>query len=221
MHYTPCTMRGGRRSHCALIDRTGQPPTFSELRNSAISNDWHGVAIINSKDMVTMMMIILMMMAMMMITHFLFMTRLLDGDMQLTLMSVVPCRLQIAIEKRPKFARITFEETYLEEVQGSAELIIKIIVIITIIIIKIIVIIITIITIIIIITIITLMVWSAAHDMVSFSPSHLYAVLYFVPSGPTPVKMKRFKIFRISYSHFYFVRSGTYRLNCIFAGRLH
>ena len=42
MHYTvPCTMRGGRRSHCALIDRTGQPPTFSELRNSAISNDWH------------------------------------------------------------------------------------------------------------------------------------------------------------------------------------
>ena len=117
MHYTPCTMRGGRRSHCALIDRTGQPPTFSELRNSAISNDWHGVAIINSKDMVTMMMIILMVM----ITHFLFMTRLLDGDMQLTLMSVVPCRLQIAIEKRPKFARITFEGTYLEDVQGSAE----------------------------------------------------------------------------------------------------
>ena len=117
MHYTPCTMRGGRRSHCALIDRTGQPPTFSELRNSAISNDWHGVAIINSKDMVTMMMIILMVM----ITHFLFMTRLLDGDMQLTLMSVVPCRLQIAIEKRPKFARITFQGTYLEEVQGSAE----------------------------------------------------------------------------------------------------
>jgi len=71
-------------------------------------------------------------------SHFLFMTRLLDGDMQLTLMSVVPCRLQIAIEKRPKFARIT------------------------------------------------LIVWSAAHDMVSFSPSHLYAVLYFVPSGPTP-----------------------------------
>ena len=177
MHYTPCTMRGGRRSHCALIDRTGQPPTFSELRNSAISNDWHGVAIINSKDMVTMMMIILMMMAMVMITYFLFMTRLLDGDMQLTLMSVVPCRLQIAIEKRPKFARITFEGTYLEDVQGSAELIIMIIII---------------------ILVITLMVWSAAQDMVSFSPSHLYAVLYFVPSGPTPVKMIRFKIFRIS-----------------------
>ena len=203
MHYTaPCTMRGGRRSHCALIDRTGQPPTFSELRNSAISNDWHGVAIINSKDMVTMMMI-LMMMAMVMIAHFLFMTRLLDGDMQLTLMSVVPCRLQIAIEKRPKFARITFEGTYLEDVQGSAERMTIIIIII------------------IIITVITLIVWSAAHDMVSFSPSHLYAVLYFVPSGPTPVKMKRFKIFRISYGHFYFVRSGTYRLNCIFAGRLH
>ena len=205
MHYTVCTMRGGRRSHCALIDRTGQPPTFSELRNSAISNDWHGVAIINSKDMVTMMMmIILMMMAMVMIAHFLFMTRLLDGDMQLTLMSVVPCRLQIAIEKRPKFARITYEGTYLEDTQGSAECMTIIIIII-----------------IIIITIITLIVWSAAHDMVSFSPSHLYAVLYFVPSGPTPVKMKRFKIFRISYGHFYFVRSGTYRLNCIFAGRLH
>ena len=40
-------------------------------------------------------------------THFLFMTRLLDGDMQLTLISVVPCLLQIAIEKRPKFARMT------------------------------------------------------------------------------------------------------------------
>ena len=122
-------MRGGRRSHCALIDRTGQPPTFSELRNSAISNDWHGVAIINSKDM--MMMMILMMMAMVMTAHFLFMTRLLDGDMQLTLMSVVPCRLQIAIEKRPKFARITFEGTYLEDVQGSAERMTIIIIIIT------------------------------------------------------------------------------------------
>ena len=122
MHYTRCTMRGGRRPHCALIDRTGQPPTFSELRNSAILNDWHGVAIINSKNMVTMMMtMILMMLAMVMITHFLFMTRLLDGDMQLTLMSVVPCRLQIAIENRPKFARITFKRTYLEDAQGSAE----------------------------------------------------------------------------------------------------
>ena len=40
-------------------------------------------------------------------THFLFMTRLLDGDMQLTLISVVPCLLQIAIEKRPKLARMT------------------------------------------------------------------------------------------------------------------
>ena len=119
-------------------------------------------------------------MAMLIIAHFLFMTRLLDGDMQLTLMSVVPCRLQIAIEKRPKFARITFERTYLEKRMTI------------------------IIIIIIIITIITLIVWSAAHDMVSFSPSHLYAVLYFVPSGPTPVKMKRFKIFRISYSHFFF-----------------
>ena len=40
-------------------------------------------------------------------SHFLFMTQWLDGDMQLTLISVVPCLLQIAIEKRPKFARIT------------------------------------------------------------------------------------------------------------------
>jgi len=40
-------------------------------------------------------------------SHFLFMTRLLDGDMQLTLISVVPCLLQIAIEKRPKLARMT------------------------------------------------------------------------------------------------------------------
>ena len=41
-------------------------------------------------------------------THFLFMTRLLEGDMQLTDMSVVPCRLQIAMENRPKLARITW-----------------------------------------------------------------------------------------------------------------
>ena len=38
------------------------------------------------------------------------MTRLLDGDMQLTLISVVPCLLQIAIEKRPKLARMTCKE---------------------------------------------------------------------------------------------------------------
>ena len=43
-------------------------------------------------------------------THFLFMTRLLEGDMQLTDMSVVPCRLQIAMENRPKLARITWEK---------------------------------------------------------------------------------------------------------------
>jgi len=34
------------------------------------------------------------------------MTLLLAGDMQLTLMSVVPWRLQIAIENLPKFARM-------------------------------------------------------------------------------------------------------------------
>jgi len=32
------------------------------------------------------------------------MTLLLAGDMQLTLMSVVPCLLQIAMENRPKLA---------------------------------------------------------------------------------------------------------------------
>ena len=39
-------------------------------------------------------------------THFFFMTLLLAGDMQLTLMSVVPCLLQIAMENLPKFARM-------------------------------------------------------------------------------------------------------------------
>ena len=34
------------------------------------------------------------------------MTLLLAGDMQLTLMSVLPCLLQIAMENRPKFALI-------------------------------------------------------------------------------------------------------------------
>ena len=37
-------------------------------------------------------------------TYFFFMTLLLAGDMQLTLMSVVPCLLQIAMENRPKLA---------------------------------------------------------------------------------------------------------------------
>ena len=41
-----------------------------------------------------------------MLTHFFFMTLLLAGDMQLTLMSVLPCLLQIAMENRPKFALI-------------------------------------------------------------------------------------------------------------------
>ena len=36
------------------------------------------------------------------------MTLLLAGDMQLTLMSVLPCLLQIAMENRPKFALIIF-----------------------------------------------------------------------------------------------------------------
>ena len=75
-------------------------------------------------------------------TYFLFITRLLDGDIQFTLISVVPWRLQMAIENRPKFARITF------------------------------------------------IVWSAAQEIVNLSPSHLYAVLYLVPSGPTPRKQK-------------------------------
>ena len=75
-------------------------------------------------------------------TYFLFITRLLDGDIQFTLISVVPWRLQMAIENRPKFARITF------------------------------------------------IVWSAAQEIVNLSPSHLYAVLYLVPSGPTPGKQK-------------------------------
>ena len=39
-------------------------------------------------------------------TYFFFITLLLAGDMQLTLMSVVPCLLQIAIENLPKFARM-------------------------------------------------------------------------------------------------------------------
>ena len=39
-------------------------------------------------------------------TYFFFMTLLLAGDIQLTLMSVVPCRLQIAMENLPKLARI-------------------------------------------------------------------------------------------------------------------
>ena len=39
-------------------------------------------------------------------THFFFMTLLLAGDMQLTLMSVVPCLLQIAMENLPKLARM-------------------------------------------------------------------------------------------------------------------
>ena len=34
------------------------------------------------------------------------MTLLLAGDIQLTLMSVVPCLLQMAMENLPKFARI-------------------------------------------------------------------------------------------------------------------
>ena len=34
------------------------------------------------------------------------MTLLLAGDIQLTLMSVVPCRLHIAMENLPKLARI-------------------------------------------------------------------------------------------------------------------
>ena len=75
-------------------------------------------------------------------TYFLFITRLLDGDIQFTLISVVPWRLQMAIENRPKFARITF------------------------------------------------IVWSAAQEIDNLSPSHLYAVLYLVPSGPTPGKEK-------------------------------
>ena len=86
-----------------------------------------------------------------------------------------------------------------------------------------------IIMIIIIILVITLMVWSAAQDMVSFSPSHLYAVLYFVPSGPTPVKIKRFQIkesfelyFCWSFALIYFVPGSVIVANTIFwPARLH
>ena len=49
------------------------------------------------------------------------MTRLLDGDMQLTLISVVPCLLQIAIEKRPKLARMTCKEKMQELTSKDTE----------------------------------------------------------------------------------------------------
>ena len=87
-------------------------------------------------------------------THFLFMTRLLDGDMQLTLISVVPCRLQIAIEKRPKFARITCKkQKYKIQKKNEKQDLFLILLIMS--------------------MMVTLMVWSEAQEMVSSSPSHL------------------------------------------------
>ena len=87
---------------------------------------------------------------MVMKTHFLFMTRLLDGDMQLTLISVVPCLLQIAIEKRPKFARITCNENMRFQKKKNKSVIFSQL-----------------------LALVTLMVWSEAQEMVSCSPSHL------------------------------------------------
>ena len=116
--------RSPASAHCPVIDcagwlwTLGQPYTENS-GISATSNDGQGCTLSTARVMARANTVTIWQRKydiaifwqygdnMAMKTHFLFMTRLLDGDMQLTLISVVPCRLQIAIEKRPKFARIT------------------------------------------------------------------------------------------------------------------
>ena len=77
--------------------------------------------------------------------------------MQLTLQSVKPCSLQMAMENRPKLARITW------------------------------------------------MFSSASQAMTKSSFSHRYAVLYFVPSGPSPEKQNN----RMRFDHFGIVENAV------------